>query len=74
MKTIQFNTRDSWGNLLVHRFDNVSHWIDETSPYDPYTLRVIYSPEGYKMGAPIVGEFTNWQETLSTMLPNAQKA
>ena len=43
-----------------HVVHGVAWWRDETSPYDPYTLRVLYAADGRKLGGPIVGEMTDW--------------
>jgi hypothetical protein len=39
----------------------VAWWRDETSEYDSYTLRVLYAPDGRKLGGPIVTEMGDWR-------------
>lgn len=63
---IKYKTRDSWGNVWHHVIENVHSWIDETCPYDPYTLRVMRDEKGRVLGGPMVGEFTEWQEESQT--------
>jgi hypothetical protein len=62
MKTISYKTRDAQGNVWHHTLPGVASWADETSPYDPYTLRVMRNAQGRPLDAPIVGEFFDWAE------------
>lgn len=58
---VQFKTRDSWGNVILSRFENVESWADETSPYDPYVLRVMRDKDGKAIAGPMVSELIEWE-------------
>lgn len=62
MKTIEYKTRDSYGNVWLHKTKNVASWKDETSPHDRYILRVCRDENGRTLCGPIVGEFFAWTE------------
>ena len=38
----------------------VASWSDETSPVDPYTLRIIRGEDGEIMAGPMVSEISEW--------------
>lgn len=62
MKTIRFKHKDSHGNVWETIMPGVASWADETSPHDPYTLRVMRNALGKSLGGPMLGEFFDWTE------------
>ena len=61
--TIVYKTKDSFGRVLLHRITGAARWQEETSPHDPYTLRIVHAEDGRKLAGPMVGEFYEWVET-----------
>lgn len=58
--TASWRTVDHNGVRCIYSIPGCAAWHDETSEYDPFTLRVCYAPDGRMLGGPVVGEFTDW--------------
>lgn len=64
---IEFKRRDHNGVIWKHTISGVHSWKDETSPHDPYTLRIMRDKNGRSMGGPIVSEIFDWREIHDTV-------
>ena len=59
--TIRYKTCDSWGRIWAHVIPGVASWVDETSEFDSFVLRIMRDSDGRILAGPMVGEFFDFE-------------